>query len=139
MADSYQIISFKGKELPQAYTGLVYARWLRSFRRGNDFLLKSDPAQYFKHYHAYIERLLNHEDSEVRLAVLSDDHDVVLGFAVTRWPILDYVHVQINHRRHGVAKKLVPPGIITITHLTKLATGIWDKKYKDQMRFNPYA
>lgn len=135
---TYSIISYPAKDLPEAYTALIFSRWLRSFRNGNPFIKKADPGGYYKHYHAYIENLLSKPDSVVRLAVLSDDHDVALGFSVVREDVLDYVHVQVNHRRQGIAKKLVPPGITTISHTTQLALGIWQEKYKE-IKFNPFA
>lgn len=135
---TYSVIAFKSTELPESYGGLIYARWLRSFRFGNPFLKKSSPADYYKHYHKYIEILLSKPGSITRLAVLSDEHDVVLGFSVCREDVLDYVHVQVNHRRHGIARKLVPDNITTISHTTNLATDIWQDKFK-HIVFNPFA
>jgi hypothetical protein len=134
---TYSVISFPAKDLPQQYEALVFARWLRSFRFGNSFIKKTDPTEYYKQYHKYIEMLLKKPESVVRLAALSDDHDVVLGFSVTRGLILDYVHVQVDHRRTGIAKKLVPKDVAVTTHMTQLAQGIWQAKYK-YLTFNPF-
>lgn len=138
MSTTYSVISYKASELPKEYEALIFSRWLRSFRYGNKFLRSSDPAPYYKNYHLYLENLLKKPDSIIRLAVLTDDHDVVLGFSVVREDVLDYVHVQVNHRKHGIAKKLVPETITTTSHMTDLAKGIWQKKYKD-IKFNPFA
>lgn len=135
---TYSILAFKAAELPKPYVGFIFSYWLKSFRHGNPFIKKANPGAYYKHYHTYIENLLNKPDSTIRLAVLSDDHDVVLGFSVVREDVLDYIFVQTNHRRQGIAKKLVPPGITTISHTTQLATRIWQKKYKE-IKFNPFA
>lgn len=135
---TYSVISFKGAELPAAYRPLIFSRWLRSFRFGVAYIKKTDPTEYYKKYHQFIELLLSKPDSTVRLAVLTDDHDVVLGFSVSREDVLDYVHVQVDHRKNGIAKKLVPKNITTATHMTQLAQGIWQAKYK-QLKFNPFA
>lgn len=137
---SYSVIVYPAKELPMDYVPLIFARWLRSFRFGNPYLRKSDAGDYYRHYHKYIEMLLSKPDTMVRLAVLSDDHDIVLGFSVAREDVLDYVHVQANHRRQGIAKKLIPPGITTVSHATELAKGIlWrGEKYK-HIKLNPFA
>ena len=138
MSASYQVIVYPAKDLPEQYTALIFDNWLRSFRNGNEFIKKANPADYYKHYHLYIENLLKKPDSVVRLAVLSDDHDVVLGFSVSREDVLDYVHVKVDHRRHGIARKLVPENITTISHTTRLATDIWQEKFK-HIKFNPFA
>lgn len=135
---TYSIIAYPASKLPESFTALIFARWLRSFRFGNDWVKKTDPKEYYKHYHKYIEILLSKPDCVVRIAALSDDHDVVLGFSVVREDVLDYVHVQVDHRKQGIAKRLVPKGITTISHTTKLATGIWQDKYK-HIKCNPFA
>jgi GNAT superfamily N-acetyltransferase len=134
----YRIIAFSGYKLPAAYTELVYSRWLRSLRFGNDYfkLIKSNA--YYEAYHRYIQRVLEHPDSMVRLGVLSDDADVVLGFSVSRGSILDYVHVHKDHRRLGIGTKLVPQGIDTITHLTRTGLAIFGSKHFN-WAFNPFV
>lgn len=137
---TYSVLAYPSAKLPETYVALVFARWLRSFRAGNPFLKKASPAEYYKHYHKHIEMLLSKPDSTVRLAVLSDDHDVVLGFSVAREDVLDYVHVQKDHRRQGIAKMLIPQGITTMSHSTHLSVGIWQNnpKYK-HLKLNPFA
>ncbi len=136
---TYSVISYPSSQLPDSYIPLVFARWLRSFRFGNPFIKKADSHSYYKHYHQYIENLMAKPDSIVRLAVLSDDHDVVLGFSVSREDVLDYVHVQVDHRKQGIAKKLIPKGTTTITHTTNLAVGILKNNANYNFTFNPFA
>lgn len=137
---TYTIIEFKGSNLPIQYHPLVFSRWLRSLRFGNNNFRKIDSDVYYKVYHQFIEALLSKPDALVRLAVLSDDHDVVLGFSVSREDVLDYVHVQADYRKHGIGTALIPKGISTFTHLTLTVIGIWpnNEKYKD-WKFNPFA
>ncbi len=73
----------------------------------------------------------------MKLAVLTDDRDVVLGFSVSRGKVLDYVHVQKDLRKQGIGTALIPLGIDTITHLTKSALPIWGSKY-GSWKFNPF-
>ncbi len=137
---SYSIVAFKGRELPLAYEALVFSRWLRSLRFGNPIFSKVDSKEYYDNYHPFITNLLKKPDATVRLAVLSDDMDVALGFSVVREDVLDYVHVQKDHRKHGIAKKLVPEGITTFTHITNTALQIWqgNEKYR-HLKFNTFA
>ena len=135
---SYEVISFSSRKLPRAYIALLYSRWLRSLRFGNPLVRKISSHQYFKQWHAYIEKLLAKPDSIVRLAVLSDDHDIVLGFSVSREDVLDYVHVHTNNRNCGIATSLIPESITTFTHVTETWIQIWNKHYKE-WKFNPFA
>ncbi len=137
---TYSIIVFSGHKLPSQYIPMLFSRWLRSLRFGNPLFKKVKSKDYFHNYHAYIENLLSKPDSQVRLAVLSDDHDVVLGFSVSREDVLDYIHVHTDYRKIGIGTKLIPEGITTFTHLTETATNIWqyNEKYKE-LKFNPFA
>jgi len=135
---TYTVITVQGAHIPSTYKGLIYSKWLRSHRYGNELIKVMDSNAYYDKYSTYISSLLAQPESMVRLAVLTDDHDVVLGFAVHRGPILDYIYVHRDHRTLGIGKKLLPPGIKTVTHLTKDGDKIWKKKYKD-WTFNPFA
>lgn len=97
--------------------------------------------EFYTNYHKFIEKLLAVDTSYTRLAVLSDDHDIVLGFCVTRGADtkLDFVHVHSYYRRNGVAKALVPSNVITFTHLTDVGMLIWQEKKQDEWTFNPFA
>lgn len=135
---SYTIIEFPGSEIPEAYKGLIYSRWLRSHRYGN-FINKMIPSRiYYVQYGLTADYFLNKLMSTVRLAVLSDDHDVVLGFAVSRPGILDYVHVHHVQRDQRIAWNLVPKEIRYITHWTYMGERFATKRYGGFV-FNPYA
>lgn len=137
---SYKVISYGGDiyPLPERYRNLIYSKWMRSYRHGNDYIKLSDSDSYYSAYRRHIDRVLEFKDTVVRLAVLTDDLDVVLGFSVSRGTILDYVHVHKDMRRMGIGKKLIPPGIAWVTHLTKTGLTIWGSKYSD-WKFNPFA
>ncbi len=135
---TYTVISYPADHLPEEYRGLVYSKWLRSLRYGNDYFKLIDAKAYYTAYHRLITRILEMADATVRLAVLTDDHDVVLGFSVSRAEVLDYVHVHKHHRRLGIGTNLVPRGIEEITHVTRTGLTIWGSKYL-RWKFNPFA
>jgi hypothetical protein len=138
---SYKILSISGpwtEWVLGPYINLIYSKWLRSFRYGNDYIKLTDSESYYVNYHRYITTLLQKPETTIRLAVLTDDADVVLGFSVSRGNILDYVHVHKDNRRIGIGTKLIPPGIDTFTHCTKTWLSIWNDKYKD-WKFNLFA
>lgn len=135
---SYSILVYPSKKLPKDYHPLLFSRWLRSLRFGNALYKKVSSNYYYKNYHIFIEKLLGKPDSVVRLAVLTDDHDVVLGFAVSREDVLDYVHVHTNYRRIGIGTKLVPQGLTAFTHLTATGIIIWQNNPKfKELEFKP--
>lgn len=134
---TYSIISFPGKSLPASYTNVVLVKWMRSLKYGNEFFKLINSDDYYASYQKYIQLLLNRSDSVVRLAVLSDDNDVVLGWSLIEGDILHYVHVQAEQRNKGIGKMLVPIRINIITHLTKTGMNIWNKKLSHAI-FNPF-
>jgi hypothetical protein len=135
---SYTIISFTGSDLPESYKGLVYSRWLRSHRYGN-FIFKMIPSDiYYNQYGMHISQLIANPKCEVKIAVLTDDHDVVLGFSVNRGTNLDYVHVHYVQRGQRIASHLVPKDIKFITHWTYMGERFATKRYGGYV-FNPYA
>lgn len=97
-----------------------------------------DSKVYYEKYGQYITFLLNKPEASVRLAVLTDDHDVVLGFSVTRGDILDYVHVQHDQRSQRIGSRLVPEKIQCITHWTYMGERFATHIYK-LWSFNPFA
>lgn len=135
---SYSVRAWTGRDYPTGYTGLVFSKWLRSLRYGNDFFKLIDPDAYYEAYQQYIARILLKPDCLARFAYLSTEPDVVLGFSICRDNILDYVHVHKDFRQLGIGKHLIPAGIDTVTHLTRTGMTIWNKKYK-HWKFNPFA
>ena len=136
---AYVVRTFLGSHVPEGYIANVYSKWLRSLRHGNDYFRLIQPAgSYYTQYRRYIASVLARADCVVHIAVLADDHDVILGFSVSHGNVLDYVHVHKDNRRLGIGTKLIPAGVDTITHLTKTGLTIWANKHS-HLRFNPFA
>lgn len=136
---SYKILSLKSFDLSSGdVKSFVYSKWLRSLRYENDFFKLVAAEAYWEAYQHYLDVLLSKPESMLRLAVLDDEPDVILGFSVTRANILDYVYVHKHQRRLGIGAKLVPEDIDTITHLTKTGLAIWGTK-RQSWKFNPFA
>src|SRR5271166_2264578 len=132
---SYTVLKYQGSELPEQYKALVFSKWLRSLRYGNEYFKLIDQVVYFRMYHKYIELILSRIRTIVSLAVLSDDKDVVLGFSVTESVVLHYTHVHANQRKQGIAKSLCKD-IEIITHITNDGLKIWGKY--PEVKFNPF-
>lgn len=133
----YSIILFPGSHLPDQYKNMVYSKWMRSLKYGNEYFKLIESDRYYEAYQKYINHLLNRPLAIIRLAVLSDDKDVVLGWSLIENDVLHYVHVQHEQRNKGIAKTLVPGKINSITHLTKAGMAIWNSKLP-HATFNPF-
>lgn len=123
---SYSIIAYPAANLPLSYKNYVLAKWKRTLRDGNDYFKLIDPDRYFAAYNRYTELLLNRPNSTIRVAVLSDDPDVALGWSLIEGDTLHYVFVQKEQRNRGIGKSLVPVDIKWITHLTHTGARIWN-------------
>lgn len=133
---TYKIMKYR-RGIPSRYQNLVFAKWMRSYRHGNDYVKLANPDCYFEAYNRYITNILYRPDTILRLAVLSDEDDVVLGFSVIERDVLHYVLVGKDFRKQGIAKQLVPTEINWITHLTKIGLRLWAKELP-QAQFNPF-
>ena len=132
---SYTVLKYQGSELPEQYKALVFSKWLRSLRYGNEYFKLIDQESYFLTYHAYVELVLRRKNTVVRLAVITDDQDTVLGFSVMEPKVLHYVHVHTNQRKQGIAKTLCKD-IEIITHITNDGLKVWGKY--PNIKFNPF-
>lgn len=136
--DSYKVVVMRGVDVAPPYINMVYSKWLRTLRQGNDYFKLIDSMAYYEVYHRRISSVLARQNTLVRLAILSDDEDVVLGLSVSEAKILHYVFTQPHMRRQGIAKDLVPFEVHTITHLTKTGLIIWNSKIPNA-KFNPFS
>ena len=130
------ILRFHGGQLPQRYLNFILAKWTRSYRLGNDYIKLIDQNSYFQNYSLYIQKILSKPSTTIRIAALSDDHDIALGFSVMENLTLHYCFVSKDYRKLGFAKLLSPVPIDTFTHLTNTGIAIWSK-YKD-LKFDPF-
>lgn len=144
--DSYIVTTYSGSGLPAQYRNLIYSKWLKSLRRGNDLLKLVDSKAFYAYHNLLIDDVLAKPMTHVRIASLSDDLDVVLGFCVCRPgdpDIIDYVYVNRDMRRQGIGTTLVPvkigvEGFKIFTHVTKTGLAVTAKKYP-KWSYNPYV
>lgn len=90
-------------------------------------------------YRLVAERFYGSANYLVAVACLPEDPDVILGFSIVSvdGTILHWVYVKKKWRRYGIATKLVPPQVTTVTHLNKLGDDLM-KKLNLNWVFNPF-
>lgn len=132
-----EIVAYPGSVLPKQYINLVKSRWIRNYKKENDYMKLVHPPAYYAAYSSYIAGIMGSPRTLIRLALLQEDPDVVLGFSVMRSSTLDYIHVPKGYRRQGIGRMLVPEYIEYFSHLTKIGINIWYKKFP-KAKFNPF-
>lgn len=115
---------------------IILASWLNGLRYGNDWFSLIDSKAYFYTYHTILETLLSRPETQIKIACLKDDPEVVLGYAVFTGNRLDWVFVKKAWRNIGIANQLVPDNIQVVTHVTKPGKAIMLKR---KYVFNPFA
>jgi hypothetical protein len=143
MESSYTIIEITGGGPGlQGYKPIIMSTWLHGLRNGSAFFKDTESKAYYARYAEVIQAILNRPTSTIRLAVLADDHDVVIGWSAFDGAVLHFVYVRpgekgASGRRQGVATALCPKRIDVFTHLTKTGRAIWKKKFPKAI-FNPF-
>lgn len=125
----------------------IFRSWLMGAYHGNrpvkgvriplgapgDYLGSIDQDAFMKGYHSHIERMLG--VSNVQVACLRDNPDVILGYSVFQPGVLHWVFVKPDWRRIGIAKDLVPEDITTVTGFSRVGEILRKKK---KLPFNPF-
>lgn len=113
----------------------VIATWLQGLYHGNDFFKMVEKEAYFNRYHEVLEKLI--PLSKIKVAALSEDPDVILGYCVTssHSPTLHWVFVKEAWRKIGIAKDLIPKNITHYSHFSTVGLSAFQKH---QWQFNPF-
>lgn len=125
-----KLVIRKAEKTDEAF---IYSTWLRGLYYGNPWFREIDQETFFSKYHGVIENVLS--KASVDVACLEEDPDTVLGYVVYRGPILDWVFVKKSFRKFGIARKLAPKNITTVSHLTKIGKAA----KSDEWKFDPFA
>lgn len=135
---SLTVLSYSGSDPALTpYRSMIYSDFMRSLRYGNDWYALIDPDCYYSVYKQIINQLLSRTESQVRLAVLTDDHDVCLGWSLSEGPRFHYVFVKKDYRKQGIGEALSPKDFRQVTHLTKIGQAIRKSKFP-KVIFNPF-
>lgn len=114
----------------------IFSCWLRGLRYGNELFELIDAEVYYEVYHQVIQNIITSPGTNVSVACLKEDPEVILGFSVSSGSTLHWTHVKKPWRNIGIAKALAPAHLTTVSHLTKVGVGIL--KNHPTVRFNPF-
>lgn len=134
---TYKVIQYNKDTVPEQIKNMILSRFLRSLRRGNEYFRLMDKEAYFKAYNDYLNTILNRPSIIINVAVLSDDIDVALGWALMEPGKLHYVYVKDEQRRQNIGKSLLTENFSTVTHLTNMGLLLFNKY--NNVTFNPFG
>lgn len=111
---------------PDWDSACIYATWRNSayygVPRGTEC-----PKGFFSNLTQKIKEIL--KTAKVRIACLSDDPSIIIGYSVVSGTHLDWIYVKTEYRHMGIGKMLFPKDIETVTdHFTKIGRVIAEKK-----------
>jgi len=138
---TYQIRSAKPADI-----NFIYATWLNSQKYDTALGLSCRKALFFEQYRLVIDTILASEATQVLVAVLPENEDVILGYLVFQTPdTLHYAFVKEAFRKLGIAKQLIEKAYpsfleknknLYFSHSSKYAQPIL-KKFTN-LTFNPF-
>lgn len=115
----------------------ILATMLRGLYYGDTWFSQIPKDIFMKEHHRVLVNTISRPDCKVRVAVLPDDEDVILGYSVTlKDEALVWVYVKSSFRKMGIAQSIVPISVKAVTYLTRLGSAIL-KKYPE-VSLNPY-
>lgn len=116
----------------------IFATWLRGLRYGCDWWRECDQGPYFKHYHYFLEKLLDRPGIAIKIACLKDEPDTFVSYAVYQsLPnalSVHWVFTKKAWRKLGIAKRLIPENVTQCSHLTTVGRAIKPATWT----FNPF-
>lgn len=122
--------------VPADYNFII-STWLKGLRYGNEWFGMIEQKTYYEHQHMVIEKILEDPGTNIKVACLKADPEVILAYSILRKDdtVLDWTFCKSAWRGIGLAKSLVPLTVKTVTHVTKSGVSIIKKH---PLSFNPY-
>ena len=138
-----EVVPLSKRDLIQFREGIpedlnfILSAWLRGTYHGNDWFKMIPSDIFYAHYEPFVKSLLQKPTTEVKIACLKEDPDVILGFTVFEAQTLHYVFCKFVWRNIGLMRDLIPKDLKRVTHLTRMGKTILVSKYPD-VQFNPF-
>lgn len=105
----------------------IYATWLNGYYFGSKDIQAIHKPTFMLEYHKVIENILSKPSTQVAVAALKDDEDVIIGYSVFEEPVLHWVFVKDGWRKMGVGKTLTNLPFKICTHQTYKGQKVWPK------------
>ncbi len=111
----------------------LLSTFLKGLYYGSKFWGLVDQEAFFQNYEPFVKQLMLRSD--VKIACLEEDKDVILGYSISRSNVLHFLFVKKSYRKLGIGKLLYPAGIDTVSHITDQGDSM---RRKLNLKFNPF-
>lgn len=100
----------------------IKATFLRGLYYGDSWYSLIPKDIFMDNYSMALDRLFDHPSVTIKIACLTEDPDVILGYSILSadFMTIHWVFVKKAWRTQGVAKRLTPRLATTVTHLSAL-------------------
>lgn len=107
-------------------SGIIYSTWPKGAYYGAVEIPKGSKKQWFKQFYAHVKHCL--ESSEVRIAALTEDPSIIIGYVIINGPTLEWAYVKETFRLQGICRLLLlNREIKDIANVTKIGRYIAKK------------
>ncbi len=137
MIDKRELVTARG--VHEADLNFIMATFLRGLYYGDSWFSQMPKAIFMNKYHEIITNLLLNPNTEVTVACLKEDPEVILAYTIASkdGSILHWAFCKKPWRSIGIVKDLVSKDLKQVTHLTKVGLSIIKKH--ESLIFNPFA
>lgn len=118
---------------------LVYATFLRGMYYGDSWFSLIPKDIFMANYKVFTAGLINSPNTIIKVACLKEESDVIIGYSILSRDMntVHYIYVKSAWRNHGIARSLLPPDPMYVSHLTKLGKTLLHKL--PNATFNPFS
>lgn len=121
----------------QSDNDFIFNSWLTGQYYGDWHYSQMPKDLFFLKFKTRLEAILSQRDTEVRVAVLEDDPDMILAYQVSLNDILHWAYTKSDYRGKSLQNLLARNKVFkTSTAITKPGAAILKKK---QITFNPWG
>lgn len=116
----------------------ILATFLRGLYYGQSWFSEIPKDIFMKEYHKVAEHILAKPDTQVSIACLAEDPEVILGYALTSkdGSVIHFLFVKSAWRGIGIGKSLIPSSVKYATHLTRVGLNMLRKH--PTVQFQPF-
>lgn len=117
----------------------ILATFLRGLYYGDSWWSTIPKQIFMDNYKKVAEQLIDNTKTEVKVACLKDEPNVILGYSILSkdYLTIHWVFVKSPWRKRGIARSLLPQYPAEITHLTATGKSLMSSKFPTAI-FNPF-
>ncbi len=129
---------FTIREFKESDRKFIMATFLKGLYHGDSWFSLIPIQIFMDNYKPALDAILANSNTQVQIACLKDDEDIILGYSILghNYSTIHWVFVKAAWRNGGIARALTPRYPTTVTHLTALGKSLMSKI--ETAVFNPF-